>query len=140
MVDKAAIWKGVALVASSTLAVTVAFIGLLSLLTGGLSGLSARFPIYVLASTIAFTALILTLERYLVEGEQILLTAFILALTIGILFALDIEGILYATANPGELVASQLILYLVAAGCLCTGLVYWGVHHWREFVSTEGPD
>lgn len=135
MVERAAVAKGAGLVISSTVAVTVAFLGVLSLITGVATGLSQRFPYYVVAFTVAFTALVISLERYLDEGDQILLTATILSVTIGILFMLDVEGLIYASTNPGEIVASQLLLYLIAAGCLCTGLVYWGVHHWREYVS-----
>lgn len=135
MADRAAVAKGAGLVVSSTLAVTVAFIGVLALITGGTDGLGERFPFYVVAATIAFTALVVTLERYLDEGHQILLTAALLSATAGLLFMLDVEGIVYASSNPNELVASRLLLYFLAAGCLCTGLVYWGVHHWREYVT-----
>lgn len=134
MVDRDAVAKGTGLVVSSTLVVTVAFVGLLALLTGESAGLRGRVPYYVVAFTVAFTALLIALERHLAEGDQILLTAAVLSFSVGLLFALDVEGLVYAVSSPGDIVASQLLLYFVAAGFLCTGLVYWGVHHWREFV------
>lgn len=135
MVDRDAIVRAAGLVVASTLAVTVAFLGLLALLTGRSSGVADRFPIYVVVGSVAFTVLILTLERYLADGRNILLTAVVLSITIAVVVALDVEGLLYAVQNPDEIVASELIFYFLAAGCLCTGLVYWSVNHWREFTA-----
>lgn len=135
MVDRDAVVRGAGLVVASTVAVTVAFVGLLALVTDRSAGLASRFPYYVVVLSAAFTVLILTLERFLADGRNILLTAVVLSITIAIVVALDVEGLLYAAQNPNQLVASQLILYLLAAGCLCTGLVYWSVHHWREFTA-----
>lgn len=135
MVDRRNLLKGSVLVITSTLAVTVAFVGLLAMITARAEGFSGRFPFYIVASSVAFTVLVIVLERNLAEGSKILMTAVVLSVILGIVFALDIEGIFFASKYPGELVASQLILYFIAAGCLCTGLVYWSVHHWREFVN-----
>jgi hypothetical protein len=137
MVDRDAVVRGAGLVVAATVVVTIAFVGLLALVTGHTEGLKSRFPFYVVALSVAFTTLVLTLERFLSDGRNILLTAVVLSITIAIVVALDVEGIRYAVANPDELVASQLLLYLVAAGCLCTGLVYWSIHHWREFTASE---
>ena len=136
MSKREAIVRGAGLVAASTVIVTVAFVGLLAVVSGETSGLADRFPFYVVVLSIAFTALILTLERYLADGRNILLTAVVLSITIAIVVGLDVEGILFAIENPDQLVASRLVLYLLAAGCLCTGLVYWSVHHWREFTAS----
>lgn len=135
MADREAILKGGGIVLLSTLAVTVAFVGVLAFVTGNTPGIKSRVPFYVVAFSVAFTGLLVSLERYFDEGDQIFLIALVLSLIVGVVVSLDVEGILYASANPGQLVASQLFLYLVAAGFLCTGLVYWGVHHWREFVT-----
>jgi len=136
MSKREAVVSGAGLVAASTVIVTVAFVGLLAVVSGETSGLADRFPFYVVVLSIAFTALILTLERYLADGRNILLTAVVLSITIAIVVGLDVEGILFAIENPDQLVASRLVLYLLAAGCLCTGLVYWSVHHWREFTAS----
>jgi len=136
MSKREAVVRGAGLVAASTVIVTVAFVGLLAVVSGETSGLADRFPFYVVVLSIAFTALILTLERYLADGRNILLTAVVLSITIAIVVGLDVEGILFAIENPDQLVASRLVLYLLAAGCLCTGLVYWSVHHWREFTAS----
>ncbi|QCC52352.1 hypothetical protein [Halapricum salinum] len=136
MSKREAVVRGAGLVAASTVIVTVAFVGLLAVVSGETSGLADRFPFYVVVLSSAFTALILTLERYLADGRNILLTAVVLSITIAIVVGLDVEGILFAIENPDQLVASRLLLYLLAAGCLCTGLVYWSVHHWREFTAS----
>jgi len=136
MSKREAVVRGAGLVAASTVIVTVAFVGLLAVVSGETSGLADRFPFYVVVLSSAFTALILTLERYLADGRNILLTAVVLSITIAIVVGLDVEGILFAIENPDQLVASRLVLYLLAAGCLCTGLVYWSVHHWREFTAS----
>lgn len=137
MVDRDAVVRAAGPVVVATLAVTVAFLGLLSVVTGRSSGLVARFPAYVVVLSIAFTGLVLTLERYLADGRSILLAAVVLSITIAVVVALDVEGLLYAIDNPDQIVASRLILYLLAAGCLCTGLVYWGINHWREFLDDD---
>lgn len=138
MVNKRAVYRGAALVVSSTLAVTVAFVGLLALVTNEAAGLGNRLPYYAVVLSFAFTVLVLVLERHLEDGSTIIVNAAALAITVAILVALDVEGAVYAYRYPGELVASQLLLYFLAAGCLCTGLVYWGVHHWREFTQPAG--
>lgn len=136
MSKREAVVRGAGLVAASTVVVAIAFVGLLAVVSGDASGLADRVPFYVVVSSIAFTALILTLERYLADGRNILLTAVVLSITIAVVVALDVEGLLFAIENPDRLVASRLLLYLLAAGCLCTGLVYWSVHHWREFTAS----
>jgi len=136
MSKRQAVVRGAGLVAASTVVVAVAFVGLLAVVSGDIAGIADRFPFYVVVLSIAFTALILTLERYLADGRNILLTAVVLSITVAVVVALDIEGVLFAIENPDQLVASRLLLYLLAAGCLCTGLVYWSVHHWREFTAS----
>jgi hypothetical protein len=134
MVERDAVRRAAGLVLAATVAVTIAFLGLFAFLVGDTGGFGGRFPYYVLAFTIAFTVVVVILERRMEEGDQIILTAAVLSLTAGVVFMLDVEGVRYAIANPEQIVASRLILYLVSAGFLCTGLVYWGVKHWREFV------
>ena len=133
MIDRSALIRKLSLIVCSSLAISVAFIGLLALVTGRAPNIGSRFPFYAVVLSLSFTAIVFALERYVSEGGKILLSAVVFSVTATIVFALDVEGLLFAIKYPNELVASQLILYLFAAGGLSTGLVYWGVHHWREF-------
>lgn len=135
MVDRSALLRKGSLVLCSSIAISVAFVGLLALVTGRAAGIGNRVPLYAVVFSIAFTAIVFSLERHLADGSTILLTAVVFSISTAVVFVLDVEGVLFAIAYPDELVASQLILYFFAAGCLSTGLVYWGVKHWREFSS-----
>jgi hypothetical protein len=41
--------------------------------------------------------------------------------------------VIYAVTDPDEIVASQVLVYFVAAALICTGVGVWGLRHWREF-------
>jgi hypothetical protein len=57
--------------------------------------------------------------------------AFLLALFAG-------EGLLNVLRNPGTILTSKLLAYLLAAGLICTGFGFWLLRHWREYVDGSG--
>lgn len=125
------------LVAVSTVLLTADFVGVLALLSGNAAGLDDRFPVYVLVMAIAFVITIVGLAHYDAEGRTVLSAATgvsVLALVAG---ALAGEGVRYAVREPATVFDVQLLFYLLAAGLIGTGLSFWTVNYWREFVRTR---
>ena len=134
--ERAARLCGVVL--ASTLLLTVAFVGVLALVSGGNDGVAGRLPVYVLAMAVAFVGAVVAIEgglgqRSRVAGGRVVLTAGAVALAVLVAVGLSGEGVVYALRNPDGVVASEVFLYFLAAGLIGTGLGYWGLHHWREF-------
>ena len=130
----------VAVVVVSTLVLTATFIGVVALLSGGNEDVGTRLPFYVLSMAVGFVGVVvLNEQRYgqRADGRAILGTAAGIALVVFLVVALAGEGLMFAGANPGEVVLSELFLYFLAAGLIGTGLGYWGLHHWREFARTQ---
>jgi hypothetical protein len=127
-------------VAVSTLVLTATFIGVVALLSGGNARVGTRLPFYVLTMAVSFVSVVvLSEQRYggRTDGRSILATAGGVALVVFVLVALAGEGLVFASDNPGEVVLSELFLYFLAAGLIGTGLGYWGLRHWREFVRSS---
>jgi len=126
----------VGIVAVSTLSVTSAIIGVVAVLNGEASAIEARVPYYVFFMALVFTALVFLLERNLDDGKRILTVSFALAALAFVIAMLGVEGVFYGLDNLDQ-VLSNITLYFLSAGLACTALVYWAVHHWREFVSSQ---
>jgi hypothetical protein len=126
-----------ALVAGCTLVLTAAFVGVVALVSGLSPGLNTRLPVYVLVMAGSFVGTLLVVERRRRDGRQIIVTAAGVGTAAFVLVALAGEGLSYAAANPTEVFDPTLILYLLAAGLIGTGLGYWGVRHWREFTGEQ---
>jgi hypothetical protein len=122
----------------STLALTASFLGLVALLTGSVAGIQNRLPFYVLAMAIAFVGSILTLEGEFDAGREVLETAALAAVITVLTVTLAGEGVAYSLQDPGRVISSQLVFYFLAAGLMGTGLGYWGLRHWDEFVRSRG--
>jgi len=125
--------KAVALVGASTLLLTMAFLGVLAVLQGGNPGIGGRVPIYLLLAAAVFVTFVVLLEQRDLDGRTVLVSTTSLAVATGILAWLIGEGLVYVWNARGSIVASHLIVYLVAAAVACTGLFYWTLNHWREF-------
>jgi hypothetical protein len=128
------ILQAVVFVGVSTLVLTATFLGLVALVSGQLVGVEARLPGYVLAMAVAFIGGLLAVEAKTGDGRQGIATAGGLAVSILVLVTLAGEGVAFALRQPQRLVVSQVLSYVVAAGVLATGLTYWTLLHWREFV------
>lgn len=121
-----------ALVTSCTIILTASFVGLVALLSGRAPGVSVRLPLYVLGLAAAFVAAILALENRGHDGWTVLHLAATISVYGFILAVLGGEGVMFIVRHPGELVASQLLFYFLAAGMIATGFGYWGIHHYGE--------
>lgn len=131
-VDAESLGRAGALVAVCTLVLTASFVGLVALLSGKAPGISGRLPFYVLGMATAFVGTIVLFETQGHDGRTIIATAGSVALGAFILLTLGGEGAMHVWRNPGQVVASQLLFYFLAAGMIGTGLGYWGVNHWQE--------
>lgn len=121
------------LVVASTFVLTAAFLGVVQLASGNVTGTGNRVPYYALGGAIVFVATMVALEDPGAGGLSVL-TATIGVSVLGFaLLTLGGEGFVYAVRNPRSIVGSHLVVYFLAAGLVCTGTAYWSLHHWREF-------
>lgn len=124
-------------VVASTIALTASFLGVVGLLTTEVTGLNDRLPVYVLAMALSFVVAIVVLEEEYREPLQSLqLSAFAAGVTF-LLVTFGGEGVAYLLQNSEEIVASQLLFYILAAGLIGTGLGYWTLNHWSEFAGNR---
>ena len=133
--DVETVGRAVVPVAGSTVLLTAAFLGILALLTNRATGFADRFPYYVLLMAVGFVVALFLLERPTLEGTQILVATLGLTLTIFVSVTLAGEGITFAIKHPDEVLVSNLIMYLVSAALIASGLVFWSVRHWREYAT-----
>lgn len=127
--------RAAALVAVSTAIVTAAFIGLVALATGEAAEVTSRLPFYVLVMAIVFVVFVFLIDSRGSDGQTVIISSIGVAMLGFLIVLLSGEGLAFLVRRPDELLASQLIIYLVSAGLVCTGLAYWGLRHWREFVA-----
>lgn len=119
------------LIALSTFVITASIVGVLALVNGAAADLGDHMPYYVLVAAITFTAMEVAFEFQLDDPIKIISTSAVLGISSLVGITLTVEGILYGLANP-TLVVSRLIVYIIAAGLISTGLIFWAVRHWRE--------
>ena len=126
--------KAVGLIAVSTLLLTTAFLGVLAIVSGGGNpDIADRIPVYLLLAAAVFVAFIVLLEQRDLDGQTVLVSTTAIAVATGALAWLVGEGLVYVWNEHESIIASQLIVYLLAAAIACTGLFYWTLNHWREF-------
>lgn len=124
------------LVVACTGVLTLAFVGLVSLVTGGAGDVGGRVPFYVLGTALSFVAAILVVDGPKRDGETVLTVAGAVAGSTFVLLSLGAEGLRYTVTNPDTVLVSSSGLYLVAAGLIGTGVGYWALSHWRELATT----
>lgn len=130
--------SGGGLVFLFTVALTAGYFGILALIREEAIGIGDRLPVYALVTAVVFVTMILSLERRRsVRGVTILSTATATALASSVLIFLAGEGIAYAIRFPQRVFDISLIIYLLAAALITTGIGYWILRHWREFVRTS---
>ena len=125
--------KAAALIAVSTLLLTSAFLGVLAVVDGGNPGIADRIPVYVLLASTVFVVFVVLLEQRDLDGRTVLVSTTAIAAATGVLAWLVGEGAVYLVIEREAVIASQLVVYLLAAAIACTGLFYWTLNHWREF-------
>jgi Co/Zn/Cd efflux system component len=112
---------------------TAAFVGVLGLMSGAQLDIASRLPAYVLVLGVVFVATILRLDTPDRDGAKVLVATASIALIVFVAVGLATEGVVYAIQKPNTVITSQLVLYFAAAAMVCTGVVVWSLHHWREF-------
>ena len=122
-------------VAGLTILLTCAFVGLLAFASPWTPAVRSRLGYYVLVMALVFVAAVFRLDDRDRPGTSVLSAVTAVSVAAFVLVGLAVEGVIYAFENSGELVASQLILYFLAAALICTGVAVWGLHHWREFAA-----
>lgn len=125
-------------VAGLTVLLTCAFVGVLAFASPETPDVGSRLGFYVLAMAVVFVVAVVRLDDREREGTTVLSAVAVVAVLAFFLVGLAVEGVIYAVENPGDLVASQLLLYFLAAALICTGLGVWGLRHWREFAGGGG--
>ena len=123
----------VVVIAVCTLLLTAAFIGVIAHLTQPVTGLFDRVPYYLVVGALLFVGTIVLFEESVDDGSRIIVSALVTSLFGFALVGMAAEGIRFSVMNPGQIVTSQLVLYLFAASLIGTGVGYWALNHWREF-------
>lgn len=141
MIDTSRIERGVALaVVGSTVLITAAFLGVKGLLEGRIDGTTGRIPLYLLVAGVVFVSVLYLLESRDRDGTVVLVGSLGIALFSFVLVGLAGEGASHLYSSPGELLTSRLLVYFLAAALFCTGLGFWLLHHWREYLAEDEPD
>jgi len=120
-----------------SLTLTAAFLGLVGLISGADLNVITRLPAYSLVMGIVFVVAILRLDSPNRDGMMVLVSTSGIAVLAFVLVGLATEGVMYTYNSPEEVVMSNLIFYFAAAGMVCTGVVFWALHHWREFATND---
>jgi hypothetical protein len=121
------------LVGGFTLVLTAAFFGVIAFAQNDVVGIGDRIPVYLLVTAIIFVGALYALDSRELEGLTVLAVVIGFTAVSFVLIVFGAEGILYANANTSEVLSTNLVLYLLAAGLFCTGIGLWGLRHWREF-------
>jgi hypothetical protein len=108
-------------------------VGVVSFLTGSATDVGARLPFYVLAMAIAFAGTLFVLDDPTADGIRVIVATVGVSVACFVFTALGAEGFVFAVRNPERMLASNMLVYFVAAGLICTGLAFWALRHWREF-------
>jgi hypothetical protein len=132
--ERGYVQRAVAVVAASTVVLTAAFVGVVALAEGATAGIRGRVPFYVFGGAALFVATLVSLEDPEEGGVPILTTTVGVSAVGFVLLSLASEGVVYAGRHP-DVFGSNLVVYFLAAGLVCTGTVYWGLNHWREFTA-----
>ena len=134
--DRRLVATAVGLIALSTLVIASSMLGALAILTGDAPGFGGHVPFYVLGAAAVFTGVVIVLEMRIDDGLTIISTGLAVSAVSLLAIGLGSEGVLYAFRIPTR-VFSTLVVYLLAAGLISTGVIFWAVRHWREFASTH---
>lgn len=132
--------QAITVVGVSTLVLTASFVGILALMSGRLGVAGERLPWYALAMGVAFVSAVLGLSHQEADAETVLLASSGLGVITLVMSLLAVEGVMYAITAPEKVFASHLVVYFLAAGLIATGLTFWLVTYWREFIGSPGPN
>lgn len=136
--DRRYLVRAVTLVVVSTLVLTAALVGMLAFAEGGTAGVGERFPWYLLAMGIAFVSAIFLFVNHEADAQTVLVGSSGLGILTLLFTLLCAEGVMYAVTSPDRVFGSQLLVYLLAAGLIATGLTIWIVQYWRTLTHKAG--
>ena len=120
----------------STVVLTASFLGIVGHATGRISGVAGRIPYYVLLTAVSFVVAIVAIESLVGQTRAVLGGAVVAAAVALVFVILGGEGVVYVRQHTAEVVSSQLLIYILAAGLIGTGLCYWALQHWAELAGS----
>jgi len=118
---------------------TSSFVGVLGLMDGVGLNVQSRLPYYVMVMGLVFVVAIVRLDDPNRNGLTVLVATSGIAILAFILVSLAVEGVFYTLLRPEKVINQKLVYYVAAAGMVCTGVVIWALHHWREFATERSP-
>ncbi|WP_336327535.1 hypothetical protein [Halovenus sp. HT40] len=120
----------------STAVLTASFLGIVGHATGRVSGVAGRIPYYVLLMAVSFVVAVIGFESLVGRASEVLSGALLATGIALVLVILSGEGIVYLLQHTEAVLSSQLLIYILAAGLVGTGLCYWAFQHWAELANT----
>ena len=138
-VDRSMLARTGALVGICTAVLTAAFVGVVALVSGHAAGVGGRLQFYILAGAVAFVGSLIVLDESRHREKTVILGAAGTGIAGLVLVGLGSEGVMYAVSAPETVLSSSLLVYLVAAALIASGLGYWSVRNWRT-LGQQLPD
>lgn len=121
----------------STCLLTLDFLGVLALADTGFGGIGSRFPFYLLTGAIVFVGSLFYLESRFTTGRRVIIATSGFALLSFVVVSLAVEGLIFSITTPSKVLTESLLVYFLSAGLICTGLGFWTLNHWREFIGSR---
>jgi hypothetical protein len=140
LIDREVLIETGSIIGVCTVTLTMAFVGLVGLVSGEASGALTRLPVYVLVSSIAFIVALLVMDHSRYYGQEVLVRALTTGFVGFIVAGLGMEGLIYALSHPERVVVSHLFVYLLSAAIIVSGLGCWCVRNWHEVNDMVGYD
>jgi len=130
----------VATLCGCTVVLTAVFLGGVALAAGRAGEFVARLPLYVLASAVAFIAVLLVADHARTHGTAILARAAGVALVGFATVSLGTEGVVDALRHTDTVVYSHLFVYLLSAAVVVSGVGYWAARNYRDVRDLTATD
>lgn len=120
----------------STAVLTASVLGIVGHATGRVSGVTGRIPYYVLLVAVSFVVAIIAFESLVGRASEVLAGTLVATGIALVLVVLAGEGVVYLFQHTRAVLSSTLLIYILAAGLVGTGLCYWALQHWAELANT----
>jgi len=123
-----------------TIVLTAVFLGGVALVAGRAAGFVARLPLYVLASAVAFIAVLLVADHARAHGTTVLGRAVGVAAVGFATVSLGTEGLVDALRYTDTVVGSHLFVYLLSTAVVASGVGYWAARNYRDVRKMAASD
>jgi hypothetical protein len=130
----------VATLSGCTVVLTAVFLGGVALAAGRAAGFVARLPLYVLASAVAFLAVLLLADHARTHGTAVLARAAGVAVVGFATVSLGTEGVVDALRYTDTVVGSHLFVYLLSTAVVASGVGYWAARNYRDVRNLTASD